>query len=497
MTTNLGQSIRRGVKWLLLGNVAGEVLQFAFGIALARLLVPADFGMIATVQIFTGFVGMLATGGMGQSLIRAKTAEMREFEGVFTLQLAVGVAIYLAFWAIAPWFAAYFENPLYRDLLRVSALSFVLRPFSFVRISWLAREMDFRKRAIVGFVGGALSGTASITMAALGMGVWALTLSGLLGAVASNVLYFYLTPVRVRLCFDREVWSRHSAYGFQVTAGDFLSQLKVDSISLIISKLAGPALLGIFNKADSLVRVPNRLVVPPTSHAVFRAMSVVQDDLDKTKYLFFRTIALLLVYVGPCLVGLWWVAEPLIELLYGVKWLPAAEPLRVLVAVGFTRVIFIPCVLVLSSQNRMAQKIAMDAVGLALAVAGSLIGLRWGLTGVGWGLVVSHLVYTTCLYAAVARIIPARARDLLKAAGPALLLNSILLASLTLTHHLLVAFGLTGSLPYLVTMVAVGVTVYASAFLLVPIPALRGETERWREKIASGFALITRRSGSA
>jgi len=497
MTANLGQSIRKGVKWLLVGNVAGEILQFAFGIALARLLVPADFGMIATVQIFTGFVGMLAAGGMGQSLIRAKTADTREFEGVFTLQLGVGAAIYLAFWLIAPWFAGFFENPLYRDLLRVSALSFVLRPFSFVRISWLTREMDFRKRAIVTLISGAVSGAASVAMAALGMGVWGLTLAGLLGAVVSNVLYFFATPLRARLCFDRGVWGRHSTYGFQVTAGDFLSQLKVDSISLIISKLVGPAALGIFNKADSLVRMPNRLIVPPTSQAVFRAMSMMQDDLDKTKYLFFRTIALLLVYIGPCLVGLWWVAEPVIDVLYGVKWLPAAEPLRVLVVVGFIRVIFIPCGLVLSAQNRMTQKIVIDAVGLALAVAGSLIGLRWGLTGVGWGLVVSHLVYAMCLYAAVMRIIPAHASDFLKAVGPALLLNSILLASLAATHHLLVAFGVTQSLPYLAAMVAVGVTTYGCAFLLIPIPALRGETDRWREKIASGYALITRRSGSA
>ncbi len=436
---NLGQKIRTGVQWLLLGNVGGEILQFSFGIALARLLVPADFGMIVTIQILTGFVGMLAAGGMGQSLIRAKTVELREFDGVFTLQLAVGLAIYAAFYGIAPWFADYFENPLYRDLLRVSALSFVLRSFSFVRIAWLAREMAFGKRAIVGFVSGTCTGAASVTMAALGMGVWSLTLSGLVGAIIANVLYFFITPLRVRFCFDRDVFGKHSRYGFQVTAGDVLSHLKVDSINLIISKLAGPASLGIFNKADSLVRISNRLIVPPTSHTVFRAMSMVQDDLDTTKYLFFRMIALLFVYIGPCLVGLWWVAEAFIEVVYGMKWLPAAEPLRVLIVVGFIRVIFIPCGLVLSAQDRLTQKIMVDAIGLVLAVAGSLIGLRWGLTGVAWGLVVSHLIYTVCLYAAVTRIISARVRDLLRSVAPALLLNSILFASLAVSHLSLAA----------------------------------------------------------
>jgi teichuronic acid exporter len=62
---SLGQSIRSGVKWLMFGRVGSRLTEFAFGIALARLLVPADFGMIATVAVFTGFVGMFTAGGMG------------------------------------------------------------------------------------------------------------------------------------------------------------------------------------------------------------------------------------------------------------------------------------------------------------------------------------------------------------------------------------------------------------------------------------------------
>jgi len=89
-----GQSIRSGVKWLVAGKVGGRVLEFGFGIVLARLLVPADFGMIATVSAMTGFVGLLTSGGMGQSIVRAKAADERDFDAVFTLQLGLGVLVY-------------------------------------------------------------------------------------------------------------------------------------------------------------------------------------------------------------------------------------------------------------------------------------------------------------------------------------------------------------------------------------------------------------------
>ena len=68
---NIGDSIRHSTKWLVTGSIGSQFIQFAFGIALARLLTPSDFGLLVTVQIFTGFVGMLASGGMGEALIQA------------------------------------------------------------------------------------------------------------------------------------------------------------------------------------------------------------------------------------------------------------------------------------------------------------------------------------------------------------------------------------------------------------------------------------------
>ena len=99
---SLGDSIRHGAKWLLGGNLASQVLQFGFGIVLARLLVPADFGVLVTVQIFTGLAGFIAGGGTGQALVRAKEAKHEDFQVVFTLQLLIGLLIYTVFFLMAP-----------------------------------------------------------------------------------------------------------------------------------------------------------------------------------------------------------------------------------------------------------------------------------------------------------------------------------------------------------------------------------------------------------
>jgi len=168
---SLAQSIRESSKWLVGSNVTSQALQFAIGIALARLLVPADFGMIVTIQIFTGFVGLIASGGMGQALIRAKEAREADFQVVFSVQLAIGVIIYTAFFTIAPWFAEWFGSPLYQDLLRVSAISFLMRPFLNLHNIWLQREMRFKETSLVGLASALLSGIVSIAMAVMGYGV--------------------------------------------------------------------------------------------------------------------------------------------------------------------------------------------------------------------------------------------------------------------------------------------------------------------------------------
>ena len=489
----LGNSIRSGVKWLLVSNIGGQFLQFVFGIALARLLVPADFGMIVTIGAFTGFVGILASGGMGQALVRAKEATVSEFHVVFTVQFLVGIIIFATFWVFAPLVAKYFGNPLYSDLLRVSATSFVLRPFASVRIAWLNRDMDFKKRARIDLFAGLVGLTSSVIMAAAGMGVWSLAISGLVGALVTNILLSYVTPIQPRLRFNLGDARKLGAYGFKTTMNDFMGYLNQQAINLILSKMGGPAFLGLFNKAESLGRMPNRIITPPTGQVLFRAMSKVQENLDQTKYMFYRTITLLTVYIWPCLVGLWWVAEPFIESIYGPRWLPAAAPLRILVLVGLLRTINAPCWSVLAAQNRLTQEVFGQVLALIITVAGCLVGLRWGLIGVAWAMVTTEAFSTAFNFVLVYRTIPTRAADLFKAVAPALILNTILLAVIVVVHPFVVDLRSPTPLVYLAIIAIVGATVYVLSFLFFPIPALQSETIRWRDRTKGVVGFLSAR----
>jgi teichuronic acid exporter len=489
---SLGQSIRSGVKWLAFGKVGNRLFEFAFGIALARLLVPADFGMIVTIQIFTGFVGMFTAGGMGQSLIRAKEANENDFTAVFTLQLAVGVLVYLGFFVTAPLIAWFFEDPLYTDLVRVSALSFLLRPLVTMRNAWLNRAMDFRSRTLVDVATGFFGGIVSVSLALLGFGVWSLTISGLIGALFNNFWLSRLIPFRPRLNIDLGAMRKHAGYGAKIVGTDFIDYLRNQSKVLIMSKLAGATFLGLFNKAESLSRLPNQVLMSPTMEPLFRAMSKTQDDLDQVKHLFYRAITLLMAYTAPAYVLLWWIAEPLITVVYGPKWIEAGAPMSILTLVGFFLNVALPSSMLLAVRNRLGKEMLATAINIPVMAAACAIGLRWGLQGVAWGLLFTQAVFAAQLYGLVLKALPTRPGDLARAVAPGIVLGALMFAALALIDQALGDWNQTRPGTYLVVMSVLGGGFAVSAFLLLPLPALRTESMRWRELAARTLKLPKR-----
>jgi O-antigen/teichoic acid export membrane protein len=231
----------------------------------------------------------------------------------------------------------------------------------------------------------------------------------------------------------------------------------------------------------------------PVAQPVFRAMSKIQDDLDKTRYMFYRVITLLTVYIMPFYVGLWWVAEPFIGVVYGEQWLPAAEPLRILALAGFFYIIARPSGVVLMAQNRLFQEMIAQAAILFVTLSAVLIGLKWGLEGVSWSVLGSQIFATTYLYVLVYRTIPTGVMDLVRAIAPGLMLNSLLFLVLAITDLLTGNLRSTNPALYLLFMVVPGSLVYLAAFLFLPITTLQSESARWRQKINRNLRIVYNR----
>ena len=480
---NLGESIRHCAKWMLGGQIASQAIQFIVGVILARLLLPADFGTLVTVQIYTGLAGFLAGGGMGQALIRAKDAKLEDFQVVFTLQLATGILIYALFFIASPSFASWYNNPVYIDLLRVSAISFLLRPFSNVPTAWLIREMRFRQRVLIDLVLAPVTSAVPIILAWQHFGVWSLVIGGLASMAVTIVALFIVTPFRPAARFNAALTKELALYSFKVTSNDIVSYIRGQTPNFILGRLQGPAIVGLFNKADSLAKMPS-LVSGSIYDSVFRGLAKTQDDKDTSRYLYFRTITLLTVYMLPMYVGLTWLAEPFVRFVYGANWLQSATPLSILSLGGVFVCIGHPSGAVLAAHNWLGREIVIQAITLALVAIACVVGIHWGLVGVSWGLLAAWAYSTLHMNWLASRCIGAKFKELFLSLGPGALLNAILCIALFLIDQL-VPPHLREQVPvvYLLLMSAGGATVFALCFLFLPIPALASESAKWRKAL--------------
>ncbi|MDP1679458.1 MAG: lipopolysaccharide biosynthesis protein [Candidatus Nitrotoga sp.] len=424
---SLGQSIRSGAKWLFIGNTGSQALTFIFGIALARLLAPADFGMLVTISIFTGIAGLISGGGMGQALVRAKETTKHDYDIVFTLQIIIGSLIYAGFFFAAPWLAKWYNTPLYTDLLRVSALSFIFRPFVNLPGSILYREMRFKSKAILGIVGLFFTNALAIGMAFMGYGVWSMVISGLLGSLVSAIILIILTGWRPGFNLDWHSGQALVRYGFMVSANDIVVYLRSQSSNFVLSRSLGLTSVGLFNKSDSISNIPLIVVSGSVYDPVFRSIAKSADNADLVKYLYLRSIKLICIYTFPAYLLLYWLAEELIYVLYGVKWAGAAAPLSILAIAGVFMSIGHPAGALLGALNKLRQELVVQLTSFVTVIASLVVGIKYGITGVAWAMVISHAAASFHISLIASRVTGIRFADILCAALPAAYQGSLML----------------------------------------------------------------------
>jgi len=463
------------------GNLSARVFQFIAGVILARILVPEDFGLLVTIQIFTGSLGFLAGGGMGEALVQAKKVDEKDFKVVFTAQLVICILIYTTLFVVSPFFSDWFNDPIYTDLLRVSSLSFIFRPFSNIPRAKLRRDMQFKKITLIKVAAMAIGAITSILMALIGFGVWALVIGGLVGTLCSLFLLLNATRWVPGFAYRKDSIKRLGGYGIKSSMNEIILHIRSQIPNLIISRTMGAGQVGLFNKADSLSALPSQIIAGSTYQTVFRALSSIQTSLDKSKYIYFRTISLISVYTFPLYIGLFWTAKPFILFIYGEKWVASSMPLQILAIAGLLRCISIPSGAVVAAQNHLGKEIRIQIETLLLFIIATLIGLHWGIIGIATALLPCYLYSTLRMVNLTNKCIHGQFSDLLIALKPALILNiPLFIVLLAIDIIIPESFSTTHPGQYLLSMVMSGGLVYIILFLFIPLHALKAEQDRWK-----------------
>ena len=327
---SLRQQALKGIFWNLTDNFAVQIIQFATGIYMARVLSPSDYGLMGMLLIFTALSDAILNGGLSTALIRKTDRTDTDAATAFYFNIGVGLLLYGILFISAPAIALFYKAPVLEDLVKVVAIPFVVNAFFLVQRTYLTIRLDFKRQAKISIASALVKGGTGIGMAYAGYGVWAIAWSGVIGAFVSCMLYWWHSVWKLQFRFSLHSFRELFGFGSKLMLSGVLDVLGNNLFTLIIGKRFAASSLGYYTRAYSYSSLPPTVLTGVLSRVTLPMLSQMQDDDERLARVYRQMLRLSAFVVFPLMTGIALLARPLIVLMITDKWLPCVEYMQLL-----------------------------------------------------------------------------------------------------------------------------------------------------------------------
>lgn len=402
MLSSHTQKTVRGIAWNFLRVFGQTALSLGTGIVLARLLPPADFGLLALAMVFIGFAELVASVGMGPAVVQQQNLSPLHVRVATTLSLAVGTVLALCCWLLASPLATFFDDPRVADILRVLSVGLWFSAATAVNRGLLQRRLDFRQLFYidVGSYAFGYTGVAT-TLALLDFGVWSLVFGTVTSLVLQALLVAFVEPPPRRLALSRPEALQLLGFGSGVSINNTINYLAANVDYIVIGKLLNATVLGLYTRAFQLVTMPLSKIAATLGGALFPSYAEIQNDPKRLGRAYLKAVNATALLTFPILTGFAVSAEIVIVGLYGENWRPATAAFRILCLAGVFKAIFHLAGPVAQATGNIFGEVRRQTVYLAVLTTGCLLAAPYGIEAVAWAVVAGSL----WLYLAMAQLV--------------------------------------------------------------------------------------------
>jgi O-antigen/teichoic acid export membrane protein len=332
---SLTQRAAHATWWSALEITSRYGVQFAVMVVLARLLTPADFGLIAMLLVFTTVAALLVDSGFGTALVQKQATTDNEETTVFLFSTLASVTVAAALWFAAPAIALFYSQPLLVPLTRLLVFVLPLSALAAVPDALLTQGLDFKSRAKTEIIASLLSGVLAVLLAWHGFGVWSLAWQAIASVGLRTLLLWMYTGWRPHGRFDPQALRSLGGFGGYMLMANLLNTISVRLQSLLIGKLFDSRALGYYTVAQNTQMAPAQFMSGILNRVGLPVFSTVSRQPEKLVGALRLSLRVAIFVFVPCMIGIAVVAKPLITFLYGARWAPAA-PLLTILAVSAT-----------------------------------------------------------------------------------------------------------------------------------------------------------------
>ena len=392
---NVSEIKSRGLKgsiWNFLNMMVNQLKTFIVSLILARLLMPADFGLVSMALILNSILDFLVDFGFSSAIIQKETIDNKEVSTVLWLNLLIGGCCSIIALCCAPLIAWFYEMSQLKSLINVTAWSFLISSFGTLQTALFQRALDFKSPFSAKLISGLVSGGIGIAMAFGGYGVWALVYSNVAGWVLYSVIIWIMSPWRPKFIFKLYLITDMISFGAKMTLSTVINRIVKQMDTLIIGKLYSAASLGLYNRAQSL----NNLVIEYSFSSIRSVMlpslSMIQKDNEAMKYSVLKLlhiISFLTFYFS----GIMFIcADDILLFLYGEQWVGAVPIFRILSISSISLCLPVIFDAVLTAVNRMTMYLWLSVFRNIILLLAIPLGVKFGFIVYVWAVSIASIL---------------------------------------------------------------------------------------------------------
>lgn len=414
----LGGKVRKAVFWRTGTQIFAQLISWSATLIVIRLLNPADYGLFAMAQVMMTFLDFLNGYGFASALIQSKEVSKQAIRQALGLAILLNAGIAGLQFALAPHVAAYYGKPEVADLLRVLASAYLFTPFIIVPEVILSRSLEFRKQAIVNISAAMVGALASLLFALNGFGVWTLVYAPLCLIATRAIGFTVAAGVYVWPSFNFRGAGTIIKFGLAMMGSHLFWVMQSQSDIFIAGRRFDAHDVGLYAEALFLTQLVMAKFVPSLNQVAFPAYARMQDDPAAIRWSFLSAVSIIMLVTAPIYIGIAASAGPLIELLFGTKWLGMAPLVQILgIAMPFMtlQILFAP---VNNAMGRPDISMKSSACGAVIFAIAFLVGSRFDIAGMTWAWLVAAPLLLWATIALSASVANAGVRDIAGAGLP-------------------------------------------------------------------------------
>ncbi|MCX6326500.1 MAG: lipopolysaccharide biosynthesis protein [Bacteroidia bacterium] len=321
--SDLKRKTVKGFFWSFLESLFSQGQGIIFGIFLARMLSPREFGLIGMITIFISIAQVFVDSGLSQSLIRKQNCSTYDYSTIFWVNLAIGLVCYIIIWAAAPLIAGFYDKPELVSLTRVTALAIIIGSVTLIQQTILTKDVDFKTITKSSVSGTFVSGVSSLLLAYFGFGVWSLVWRTIINQVVRSAVLWNQNRWWPKFYCSRLILKDHFAFGSNILFISIVAAFYKNFYNLIIGKNYSDTVLGYYTNADQYSLMPSSTISSITNKVSYPVLSEMQNDNELLKASINKLITTVMYISFVIMFGLAAIAKPLFIIILGEKWLPS------------------------------------------------------------------------------------------------------------------------------------------------------------------------------